>query len=258
VVSIEKLTRRYGSFAAVHDMSLSIPDGCIFGLLGPNGAGKSTTVKCIAGILKPSAGRIVVDGIDASEQPVEVKKRIGYVPENPVLFSSLSGREVLLLAGRLHHIEEAVLHARIANLLESFGMTGKSNEQIKTYSKGMTQKIAIATALIHNPDLLILDEALNGLDAAAAAMMKRLLRGFADAGKSVVFCSHTLDVVERLCDEIAIMNEGGVCALGTVPAILARTSAATLEQAFMSLTGETDIAREASDILAALDSAKSS
>ncbi len=253
MIAIENLSRRYGSFTAVRHLSLSIPDGCVFGLLGPNGAGKSTTVKCITGILKASEGRVTVDGVDATEDPVGVKRLVGYVPENPALFKNLTGREILLLAGRLHKVEEEPLRARISAVLEHLGLTGKADEQILTYSRGMVQKIVIATALIHNPRILILDEALTGLDAPSVAVVKQLLREMANSGKTVLFCSHILDVVERLCDRIAIIAEGEMRACGSVSEILSRTGSATLERAFMELTGETDIEREASDILAALE-----
>ncbi len=218
-------------------MSLTIPGGKVFGLLGPNGAGKSTTVKCITGVVRPTAGRILVEGIDAAEKPAEVKGLIGYVPETPVLFRTLTGRELLTLVGRLHHLDEKLLASRIDELLGSLGLSTKAHERIQSYSKGMTQKLAIAAALIHNPRVLILDEALNGLDASAAAVLKRLLRAFADSGKTVIFCSHILEVVERLCDQIAVMAQGKVRVVGTVPDILRDTGAATLEHAFISLTG---------------------
>ncbi len=233
-------------------MNLDIPDGRIFGLLGPNGAGKSTTVKCITGLLKPSGGRIRVGGVDVVEKPLDVKAMIGYVPETPALFHALTGREIMLLAGRLHRMDEAALNGRIGELLSAFGLSDKADQQVQTYSKGMGQKLAIAAALLPNPSVLVLDEALNGLDAASAAVLKRLLRGLADAGKTVVFCSHILDVVERLCDDIAIIAHGKLRARGTVAGIMSESGASTLEQAFISLTGETDVAQEASEILAAL------
>ena len=149
-------------------------------------------------------------------------------------------------------MEERALDGRIEELLAAFGLGEKSDHQVHSYSKGMTQKLAIASALLPNPPLLILDEALNGLDAASAAVLKRLLRGLADGGKTVVFCSHILEVVERLCDEIAVVAHGRLRARGSVSAIMTEAGASTLEQAFISLTGETDVAREASEILAAL------
>ena len=252
MVQVEELTRKYGTFVAVDGMSLEIPDGGIFGLLGPNGAGKSTTVKCIAGLLRPTSGRVRVNGVDVAENPLGVKAMLGYVPESPVLFPTLSGRELLTLVGRMHRMDESALDGRIDELLDAFGLGEKSDHQVHSYSKGMAQKLAIAAALLPNPALLILDEALNGLDAASAAVLKRLLRGLADTGRTVIFCSHILEVVERLCDEIAVVAHGRLRARGSVPTIMSATGASTLEQAFISLTGETDVAREASEILAAL------
>jgi len=252
VIQIIDLTRLYGSFTAVDRMNLDIPEGKVFGLLGPNGAGKSTTVKCIAGLLRPSSGKVLVNGIDAALDPMAVKAMLGYVPESPVLFKTLSGREVLTLVGRLHRMEEKALAQRGGELLESFGLGPKADTQVQGYSKGMSQKLAIAAALLPNPRVLILDEALNGLDAASAAVLKQLIRGLADAGKTVIFCSHILEVVERLCDEIAIVAQGRVRARGSVATIIGENGGGTLEQAFMKLTGETDVSREASEILAAI------
>jgi ABC-2 type transport system ATP-binding protein len=252
VVQIVDLTRTYGAFVAVDGMRLDIPDGAVFGLLGPNGAGKSTTVKCIAGLLRPTSGTITVNGIDVTEKPLEVKAMIGYVPESPVLFRSLTGRELLTLVGRLHRMAEASLAESIEELLGALGLGDKADQQIQSYSKGMGQKLAIAAALLPNPPVLILDEALSGLDAASAAVLKQLLRGLANGGKTVIFCSHILEVVERLCDEIAIVAHGRIRARGSVASIMADCGASTLEQAFISLTGETDVAREAAEILAAL------
>ncbi len=242
----------YGSFTAVDRMSLEVREGVVFGLLGPNGAGKSTTVKCVAGLLRPTSGRILVNDVDVARDPLAVKAMLGYVPETPALFRTLTGLELMTLVGRLHRMEENELSRRSAELLESFGLGGKADEQVQAYSKGMAQKLAIAAALLPNPRVLILDEALNGLDAASAAVLKQLIRGLADAGKTVVFCSHILEVVERLCDEIAIVAQGRIRARGSVSEIMASAGAGTLEKAFISLTGETDVAREASEILAAL------
>jgi ABC-2 type transport system ATP-binding protein len=253
VVRIERVSRRYGPLVAVDRLTLQVPDGCIFGLLGPNGAGKSTLVNCIAGIIRPSEGTISVDGEDVGTDPIAVKRSIGYVPESPSLFPTLTVREILLLVGRMHHLEEGVLEGRVVAMMERFGLLGKADDQILTCSKGMVQKVVIAASLIHNPRLLILDEALNALDAPSVAVIKRFLRGFTDAGRTVIFCSHILEVVERLCDRIAIIDAGALRAVGSVSDIIGHAGAVTLEQAFMALTGETDIAREAADILSALE-----
>jgi ABC-2 type transport system ATP-binding protein len=252
VILISELTRLYGTFTAVDRITLEIPEGSVFGLLGPNGAGKSTTVKCIAGLLRPTSGTVTVNGIDVARDPMAVKALLGYVPESPALFKTLSGRELLTLVGRLHRMDEKELKQRGGELLESFGLGDKADGQVQSYSKGMSQKLAIAAALLPNPKVLILDEALNGLDAASAAVLKQLIRGLADTGRTVIFCSHILEVVERLCDEIAIVAQGRVRARGSVASIMKENGGATLEEAFISLTGETDVSREASEILAAI------
>jgi ABC-2 type transport system ATP-binding protein len=253
MIEINNLVKQYGSVIAVSGISLAIKPGMVSGLLGPNGAGKSTTVKCIVGAIKPTSGTIRVNGMSIYESPIEVKRMIGYVPESPVLFKNLTGRECLLLAGKLYQIEDRTLEERTNDLLDRFGLAEHKNEQILSYSKGMAQKIALASALLHNPQVLILDEPLNGLDAASAALLKEVMRSFAARGKTVLFLSHTLDVVERLCDEIAILFGGKVLMTGTGRAIIESTRCKNLEEAFIRLTGVTDIAREAEEIVASLE-----
>lgn len=252
MIEIVNLTRKYGESTAVDSMNLTIPAGIVFGLLGPNGAGKSTTVKCITGLLRPTAGRIRVLGRDVTESPEETKACIGYVPENPLLFRTLTCREVLTLSGRLYRMEEKALQERISDFLKLFGLAEKRDEQVSALSKGMTQKLAIAAALLHAPKVLILDEPLHGLDAASAAVFKEVVRSFAARGGTVVFCSHTLEVVERMCDEICILSGGRILTKGTVASIVGSAGTASLEEAFIRLTGVTDVDREAAEILSAL------
>ena len=253
MIEIVDFTRKYGETVAVDRMNLLVPAGRVFGLLGPNGAGKSTTVKCITGLLRPTSGTIRVLGKDVTESPEETKAAIGYVPENPALFRTLTCREVLTLSGRLYRMDEATLRERREELLRRFGLAGKGDEQVSALSKGMTQKLAIASALLHAPRVLILDEPLNGLDAASAAVFKEVVRSFAARGGTVVFCSHTLEVVERLCDGICILAGGRVLRQGTVEEIVSATGAGSLEEAFIRLTGLADVDREAAEILSALD-----
>lgn len=253
MIEIRDLVKQYGAVNAVSGISLDVKPGSVSGLLGPNGAGKSTTVKCIVGAIKPTSGTIRVNGMRIDESPVEVKRMIGYVPENPVLFRNLTGRECLLLAGQLYQLEDRQIEERTGELLERFGLAGHKDEQILSYSKGMAQKIALASALIHNPQVLILDEPLNGLDATSAALLKEVMRSFASRGKTVLFLSHTLDVVERLCDSIAILFAGKVLTSGTSREIMDWTGCKSLEEAFIRLTGVTDIAREAEEIVASLE-----
>lgn len=253
MIEITGFTRRFGDLVAVDGMDLTVAAGRVTGLLGPNGAGKTTTVRAICGILGPTDGTIRVNGVDVHRHPREAKSDMGYVPESPEVFTSLTGREYLTLAGRLHHLEEKPLAARATELLERFGLSNQSDDQLSGYSKGMKQKIVIAAAILHNPRVLILDEPLSGLDASSAAVLKELIRSFAGRGRTVLFCSHILEVVQRLCDDLAIMHEGRVLASGTPDSILAGGDFASLEEAFIALTGQTDIEREAREIADALE-----
>ena len=253
MIEIKGFTRKFGSFTAVENMNLTIKEGIVFGLLGPNGAGKSTTVKTIVGAIKPTSGQILINGIDVVQSPVKAKKMIGYVPEDPSLFKNLTGKEYLYLLGNLYHMPSKVLDEKITTILTQFGLIERCDEQILSYSKGMVQKLVIASAIIHNPEVLILDEPLSGLDAKAAAILKEIIRSFARRGKTVLFSSHILDVVEKLCDETAILFQGSLLAMGTATDIIKTTGCESLEKAFIKLTGETDVAKEAADIIAALE-----
>jgi ABC-2 type transport system ATP-binding protein len=253
MIELINFTRKYGNFTAVDNINLKVNPGGVFGLLGPNGAGKSTIVKSITGAIKPSAGTILVGGQDIVHNPQEIKATIGYIPENPVVFKNLTGREYLCFVGRLYHIPPVTLESRIEEMLNRFGLDKAADNQLFSYSKGMTQKLLIVAALLHNPEVLILDEPLSGLDANAAAIFKETIRSLAARGKLVLFSSHILDVVEKICDRIAILHAGSILAEGTTAQIVEKTGAPNLEQAFIKLTGQTDIAKEAQDILAALE-----
>ncbi|MBN2536492.1 MAG: ABC transporter ATP-binding protein [Spirochaetales bacterium] len=253
MIEIIEFTRRFGSFTAIENMNLQIRNGIVFGLLGPNGAGKTTTVKTITGAIKPSSGKILINGKDVVQSSIKAKQITGYVPENPSLFNNLTGKEYLTLLGNLYHIAEKVLEEKIDRILTQFELYEKRNEQILSYSKGMTQKLVIASAILHNPEVLILDEPLTGLDAKSSAILKEIIRSFARQGKTVLFSSHILDIVEKLCDEIAILFKGCLLATGTSRDIMEKTGSKTLEEGFIKLTGETDIAKEAADIVAALE-----
>jgi len=249
MIKIENLTKRFGSFTAVDDLSFEVPDGCVYGLLGPNGAGKSTTVKCILGIQKPDLGKIRIQDINALTEPEKAKQNIGYVPEELALFKNLTGYEYLHFSGRLYHVDSSLIDERVDHLLEKLQLTDAGNKQIHAYSKGMVQKLAIAAALLHNPPILILDEPFSGLDAANAAVLKEVIRSMAEKGKTVIFCSHILEVVEKLCNQLIILNEGKALAGGSVSDILNQAKTENLEQAFITLTGKTDISGEADNIL---------
>ena len=251
----EGLTRTFGDKLALSDLSLHVQPGEILGFLGPNGAGKSTTVKILTGMIRPTAGRAQVAGFDVAEHPIEVKRRIGYVPESGAMYDNLSAAEYLELVACLHHIAPEVAAARIDELLDLFDLSDVRNQRVTEYSKGMKQKVVLAAALIHRPEVLFLDEPLSGLDANAALIVKELLKRLAAQGKTILFCSHILEVVERVCTRIVIINEGRKIIEGTTEEISRTTGTSTLEAAFSSLTGVRDATGLTAEFLAALERA---
>jgi ABC-2 type transport system ATP-binding protein len=246
------LSHSYGPMAALRDLNLDVDSGEILGLLGPNGAGKSTTVKILTGLLRPSAGRALVAGFDIVDQPLEAKQRLGYVPEQPVLYESLTAAEFLDVVSALHHLDPAAARQRGDELLALLGLGDARHLRLNAFSKGMKQKVVLAAALIHRPDVLILDEPLDGLDANSARVVKELLRSLAAQGRTVLFCSHILEVVERVCTRIVIIDKGREIASGTPRDIAAATSSNTLDEAFARLTGVRDAGQISDDILRAL------
>ncbi|MBL8216652.1 MAG: ABC transporter ATP-binding protein [Bryobacterales bacterium] len=236
-VVFEEVVFSYAQGEILHRVSFELRTGEIVGLLGPNGAGKSTTIKIMAGLLTPGGGKVTVAGLSLPQAANEVKQRIGYVPEAAVLFDSLTGQEFLELCGRLHDVPEDVLQRRIAGMLETFDLSSDRSSRLDAYSKGMRQKILIASALLHNPDLLLLDEPLSGLDVNAAILIKDLLSSLAAEGKTILYSSHVLDVVERVCDRILVIHKGNLIATGTPEELMAASGQSTLEDAFRHLTG---------------------
>jgi ABC-2 type transport system ATP-binding protein len=253
VILTEHLSRQYGAKMALSDLNLRVEPGEILGFLGPNGAGKSTTVKMLTGMIRPSAGRAVVAGFDIVEQPLEAKQRIGYVPESAALYDGLTAAEYLELVACLHHLDPKTMRSRSGEVLELFGLAADQHRRLAEFSKGMRQKVLIAAALIHRPEVLFLDEPLDGLDANAALVVKQVLKQLAGQGRTILFCSHILDVVERMCTRIVIINDGRQLVNGTAQQIRDQTGAATLEEAFSRLTGVHDAERVAAEFIAALE-----
>ena len=253
MILTENLSRDYDEKIALQGLNLRVEPGEILGFLGPNGAGKSTTVKILTGMIRPTSGRAVVAGFDVVAQPLEVKARIGYVPETAALYDGLSAAEYLELVACLYHLDRHTAETRSGELLELFGLTADQHQRMSEFSKGMRQKVLIASALIHRPEVLFLDEPLDGLDANAAMVVKEVLKRLAAQGKTILFCSHILDVVERMCTRIVIINNGRQIADGTAEEIRRSTDTATLEEAFSALTGVRDVARVASEFITALD-----
>lgn len=236
MVELDRVLFSYDRGEVLHEISFTLNRGEIVGLLGPNGAGKTTTVKIIAGILAPSSGSVTVCGLPLPEQAVAVKQRIGYVPEAAALFESLSGQEFLELSGRLHEVEEETLQHRIRSMLETFGLSSDRVSRLDTYSKGMRQKILISAALLHNPDLVLLDEPLSGLDVDSSILVKDLLAALAAEGKTVLYSSHVLDVVEKVCDRALIIHDGNLIADGSLESLKDSTQQSSLENVFRKLT----------------------
>ena len=253
MLRLEGVVKRYGKFTAVAGLTLDVHRGEIFGFLGPNGAGKTTTIRMVAGVLRPTAGRILVGGDDLAAHPAAAKARMGYVPDRPFLYEKLSGGEFLRFVAGLWGRDGSEAEARADRLLELFQLAPWKDELIESYSHGMRQKLLISSALIHQPELIVVDEPMVGLDPRSARLLKDLLRAFVAQGGTVFLSTHTLEVAEALCDRIAIIHEGRIIALGTMEELRAEAHAggAHLEEIFLKVTG----GEEVSDVVAALQEA---
>jgi len=243
------LTKLYSGVPAVKDVSFQVKAGEILGYLGPNGSGKTTTVSMVIGLLEPTRGSVLFEGRDISNDPVAYRRRVGYVPEEPNLYPFLSGREYLQLAGRLREIPARVLEPRIDGLLELFGLARDAEQSIGSYSKGMRQKILISAALLHDPDLLIFDEPLSGLDVTTALVFRHLVRALADRGKIILYSSHVLEVVEKLCSKVIVLYQGRVVADDSVERLRDVMALASLEEVFSQLVEQRDPEGTAKDIV---------
>jgi ABC-2 type transport system ATP-binding protein len=247
VLEVRGLCKYYRGAAAVKDVSFQIAPGEILGYLGPNGAGKSTTVAILTGLLKPSAGSVFYHGADVSNDLVEFRRHVGYVPEEPHLYPFLSGREYLDLVGQLREMRPADIRRRADGLLELLGLGGAMDQAIGAYSKGMRQKVLIAGSLLHNPDVLIFDEPLSGLDVTAALVFRRIVSELGKAGKIILYSSHVLEVVEKICSRVVVLYRGRVVANDTVDRLRDLMALDSLEQVFTELVireNPDDTARE--------------
>jgi ABC-2 type transport system ATP-binding protein len=243
------LTKYFSAIPAIRDVSFTVPPGTILGLLGPNGSGKSTTVSILTGLREPSAGQVWFNGIDVADRLVEYKARIGYVPEDPHIYTFLSGREHLDLVGRLRRLPGSLRAHKIATLLDLFGMSGAADQPMSAYSKGMKQKVLIIAALLHDPDLLILDEPESGLDLTAGLVLRHLIAILAARGKTILYSSHLLDNVERLCAGVVVLHRGTIVAEGPVTQLRAMMqSSSSLEDVIAQLITTTDPEGTARDI----------
>jgi len=242
-VELRKVSKRYADIVAVDYIDLDVKYGEILGLLGPNASGKSTTLKMILGLVKSDSGSLEVLGINAEKDPVAVKRQVGYVPETPRLYEFLTGLEYLDFVGDIYGVESSQKKTRIEEYLEALDLEGREGDMISSYSQGMKQKIALISAFLHKPKLLILDEPLNGLDPKSARIVKDLLRELAAQGVTTIMSTHILEIAQAMCDRIAIMYEGRLLALGNMEELRqkARLPKSDLEEIFLKLTGTEDV-----------------
>ncbi|MGD8902944.1 MAG: ABC transporter ATP-binding protein [Anaerolineae bacterium] len=241
MIQMVNLTRYYASLAAVQDLSLTVEPGELFGFLGPNGAGKTTTIRMIVGLLRPSAGTVTVAGHDVQREPLAVKRAIGYLAQTPLLYDKLTGREFLRFLGGLYSLSDEKIEARAEYLLTMMELSDKADQLIESYSGGMRHKIGLCGALLHDPTVLVLDEPLAGLDPHSARRVKDLLRDLCRQGRTVFLSTHVLEVAERVCDRVGILDQGRLVAVGTMEALRAQaqtTAETTLEDLFLKLTGD--------------------
>ncbi|MDP4202489.1 MAG: ABC transporter ATP-binding protein [Bacteroidota bacterium] len=248
IIRIQNLNKFYGSKHVLKDISIDIEPGQVIGYIGPNGAGKSTTVKILAGLLSDFSGDVFVKGIDIRKNPVAVKSLIGFVPELAELYDVLTPNEFLSLMGSLYNLPEEVVAERANRMLDAFGLAGNMNQRMDTFSKGMKQKVLITSGLLHNPEIIILDEPLSGLDANSVIIVKEIIDKLAKNGKTIFYCSHMMDVVEKVSDRIILIDQGRVVADGTIDELRQLQNKDSLEDIFAGLTA-TESMHEASEKL---------
>lgn len=254
VISIRNLFKSYGSKHVLKDINLDVYPGQVIGYIGPNGAGKSTTVKILCGLLTDYQGYVSVRGYDVKEETLEAKRLIGYVPELAELYDVLTPMEYLQFTGALYGLDEAVASERAMRMMSALGLGDNLNQRMDSFSKGMRQKVLITSGLLHNPDLIILDEPLSGLDANSVIIIKDLISRLAKEGKTIFYCSHMMDVVEKVSDRIVLIDDGRIIANGTFEELKRMAGDKSLEQIFSSLTSKDSNNTAADDLVRALES----
>jgi ABC-2 type transport system ATP-binding protein len=239
MLSLEGLTKKYDGVLAVDGLSLEVSSGELFGFLGPNGAGKTTTIKMICGLLTPTAGTVLIDGRDIAKEPLSAKSVLGLVPDNPVLYNKLTCRELLRFVGELYSVDRKTIDRRTEDLLKLLGMDDSADDIIETYSHGMRQKTSIMAALVHDPKVIVLDEPTVGLDPRSARVVKDVLKAMCSKGKTIFMSTHILEIAERVCDRVGIINKGRLVAVGSIADLKAKSKEGlmSLEDIFLELTG---------------------
>jgi ABC-2 type transport system ATP-binding protein len=253
VISIRNLFKNFGNKQVLKDINLEVYSGQVIGYIGPNGAGKSTTVKILCGLLTDYEGEVKVKGFDVKKDTLEVKKIIGYVPEMAELYDVLTPKEFLSFMGALYGINEQVCSERIQKILSAFSLADNIDQRMDSFSKGMKQKVLIASGLLHNPDVIILDEPLSGLDANSVIIIKEMISRLARDGKTIFYCSHMMDIVEKVSDRIVLIDEGRIIANGSFEELKVQQGNKSLEQIFANLTSKDSLASTADELIKALE-----
>jgi len=250
MIKLTNLTKRYGNFTAVNSINLEVPRGELFGFLGPNGAGKTTTLRMIAGILRPTSGTVEIGGVNIVSEPVAAKSKMGFIPDRPFIYEKLTGAEFLRFVAGLYGQKGPEIEHRARELLALFDLEEWRDELVESYSHGMRQKLIISSALVHRPEVIVVDEPMVGLDPKAARILKDLFREYTRRGHTIMMSTHTLEVAETLCDRVAIIAKGTIRACGTMEELRhsAEEGMQGLEQIFLRLTGE-NAARELVEVL---------
>lgn len=252
VISIKNLEKSYGAKQVLHNINLDIYPGQVLGYIGPNGAGKSTTVKILCGLIGDFSGDVSIKGTDIKADPVKAKSLIGYVPELAELYDVLTPVEFLGFMGNLYEMDSDVCRNRIVKILTAFGLEANMHQRMESFSKGMRQKVLIASGILHNPDVIILDEPLSGLDANSVIIIKDLIGRLAKEGKTIFYCSHMMDIVEKVSDRIILINNGTIVADGTITELKQQHNNESLEQIFSTLTN-TNVHEASGDLINALN-----
>lgn len=253
VIHIKHLFKSYGAKHVLKDINLEVFPGQVIGYIGPNGAGKSTTVKILCGLLTDYEGEVSIKGLDLKTQTLEVKKIIGYIPELAELYDVLTPWEYLNFIGSLYNLDETVCTERINRFMNAFGLSSNLHQRMDSFSKGMRQKVLIASGLLHNPDIIILDEPLSGLDANSVIIIKNLISRLAKDGKTIFYCSHMMDVVEKVSDRIVLIDEGRVIADGSFEELKTQQGNSSLEQIFASLTANNSLDASTDELMKAME-----